>query len=127
MRRVLLGGMIGALLGLLLSLVPLVLASLDVITSDQSQIGFLGIPLIFLGVLIGTLAGARGSPHPGKVMLSVGIGFIVGLAGGIVLNVATQVPLVWLFLAPATMIAGGVLGARRDERPNPSQVHAAQH
>ena len=119
MRRVLLGGVIGALPGLLIALVPLVLASFDVITSDQSQIGFVGVPLIFFGVLVGTSIGARGSAHPGMVMLGVGIGFVVGLAGGIAINVATAVPLVWLFLAPAAMIAGGVLGERRDEHTNP--------
>ena len=127
MRRVLLGGVIGALPGLLIALVPLVLASFDVITSDQSQIGFVGVPLIFFGVLVGTSIGARGSAHPGMVMLGVGIGFVVGLAGGIAINVAITVPLAWLFLTPAAMIAGGVLGARRDEHTNPQQLPAAQH
>jgi len=127
MRRVFLGGMIGALPGLLIALVPLVLTSLDVITSDQSQIGFIGVPLIFFGVLVGTLIGTRGSTHPGKVMLGVGIGFVVGLAGGIALNAATAVPLVWLFLTPAAMIGGGVLGASRVEHTIPPQLPAAQH
>lgn len=127
MRRVLLGGVIGSLPGLLIALVPLVLASFDVITSDQSQIGFVGVPLVFFGVLVGTSIGALGSAHPGMVMLGVGIGFVVGLAGGIAINVATTVPLAWLFLAPAAMIAGGVLGARRDEHTNPRRLPAAQH
>ena len=127
MRRVFLGGLIGALPGLLIALVPLVMTSLDVITSDQSQIGFIGVPLIFLGVLVGTSIGARGSTHPGKVMLGVGIGFVVGLAGGIALNVATPVPLVSLVLAPAAMIGGGVVGAWLDEHSNPPQLPATQH
>jgi len=127
MRRVLLGGMIGALPGLLLALVPLVLASLDLISSDQSLIGFIGVPQILLGVLAGTSIGARGSTHPGKAMLGVGIGFVVGLAGGIALNVATAVPLLWLFLTPAQTIAGGVPGARQAEHTSTPQMPAAQH
>ena len=126
MRRVFLGGLIGALPGLLVALVPLVLASLDVITSDESQIGFIGVPLVFVGAVVGTLIGARGSSHPGKVMLGVGIGFVVGLAGGIALNLTTSVPLAWLFLVPAATIGGGVLGAWRDEHTNPPQLPAAQ-
>jgi hypothetical protein len=42
---------IGALPGLLIVFVPLVLASLDVITFDQSRIGIIGVPLLFFGVL----------------------------------------------------------------------------
>jgi hypothetical protein len=126
MRRVFLGGLIGALPGLLIALVPLALTSLDVITSDQSQIGFIGVPLILLGALVGTSIGARGSTHPGKVMLGVGIGFVVGLAGGIALNLTTPVPLAGLFLVPAAMISGGVLGAWRDEHTNPPHLPAAQ-
>lgn len=127
MRRVLLGGIIGALPGLLIALVPPVVESLDVITSDQTQIGFMGVPLIFFGVLVGTLIGARGSTHPGKVMLGVGIGFVVGLLGGIAVNTATSVPLLWLFLTPAAMIAGGVLGAQQDEHTTPPKLPAAQY
>lgn len=115
MRRVLLGGIVGALPGLLIALVPLVLTSFDVITSDESQIGFMGVPLVFFGVLVGTGVGARGLTRPGKVTLGVGIGFLVGLAGGIAISTATSVPIVWLIVTPAAMIAGGVLGARQNE------------
>ena len=126
MRRVFLGGLIGALPGLLIALVPLILASLDVITSDESQIGFIGVPLILVGAFAGTLIGARGSTHSSKVTIGVGLGFVVGLAGGIALNLTTSVPLAWLFLVPAAMIGGGVLGAWRDEQTKPPHLPAAQ-
>lgn len=132
MHKVLLGGVIGALPGLLLSLGPLVLESFDVITPDQSQIGFMGVPLLFVGVLLGTWIGASESTHPGKVMLGVGIGFVVGLAGGVVINsmlraAGVSVSLVWIFVTPAAMIGGGVLEARRSEHTSPPQLPAAQH
>ena len=127
MRRVLLGGIAGAVPGLVVALVPLVLASLDVITSDESQIGFIGVPLIFIGVFFGTWVGARSSSHPGKVMLGVGIGFLVGVVGGIVISgVASTGPL-WLVLAPAAMILGGALAARGDTDRDSRQLPAAQH
>ena len=63
--RVVLGGLVGVLPGVLLLAVPVVLASMDVITSDQSQIGFLGIPLALMGLLVGALLGGlTGRPRP---------------------------------------------------------------
>ena len=117
MRRVVLRGIVGGLPGMLIALVPLLLHDVGMITSDQSQIGFMGVPLLFIGVFIGTLSGASG--HTGSVALGVVLGFVLGLAIGVAL-----VPGLWLFLTPATMIAGGALGAwwaqRRDtEHPPP--------
>ena len=127
MRKVLLGGIAGAVPGLLVAVIPLVLSSLDVITSDESQVGFIGVPLLFIGVFVGTLIGARDLPHPGRVMLGVFAGLIVGLAGGIAISGAAATGPLWLIVAPATMIAGGMLGARGDESSNPPQRPAAQH
>jgi uncharacterized protein YqgC (DUF456 family) len=127
MRKVLLGGIAGAVPGLLVALIPLVLSSLDVITSDESQVGFIGVPLFFIGVFVGTLIGARDLPHPGRVMLGVLVGFVVGLAGGIAISGAASAGPLWLFVAPAAMIAGGALGARGDEGSIPPQRPAAQH
>ena len=127
MRRVLLGGIAGAVPGLLIAFVPLVLTSLDVITSDESQIGFIGVPLIFIGVFVGTGNAARNTEHPGRVMLGVGIGFLVGVAGGIVISgVASTGPL-WLVVAPAAMILGGALAARSDQGSDSGQLPAALH
>ena len=58
MRRVVLGGVIGGLPGMLIALVPLVMHDVGLITSDQSQIGFIGVPLLFIGCLLYT------SPSP---------------------------------------------------------------
>ena len=127
MRKVLLGGIAGAVPGLLVAVIPLVLSSLDVITSDESQVGFIGVPLLFIGVFVGTLIGARDLAHPGRVMLGVIAGFIVGLAGGIAISGAAATGPLWLILAPGTMIAGGMFGARGDESSNPPQKPAAQH
>jgi hypothetical protein len=126
MRRVLLGGIAGAVPGLLIASVPLVLNSLDVITSDESQIGFIGVPLIFIGVFVGTGIGARSSEHPGRVILGVGIGFLVGVVGGIVIGgVASTGPL-WLVVVPAAMVLGGALAARGDQDDDSRQLPAAQ-
>ena len=132
MRRVLLGGLIGALPGLLIVLLPVLLHSLDAITSDQTQIGFIGVPLIVFGVLIGTFVGASGSAHPGRVMFGVVLGFALGLAGGIAIHSAVQatgvaVAGIWLFLTPAAMIAGGAVGARSSEHTTRPHVPASQH
>ena len=127
MRRVLLGGIAGAVPGLLIAFVPLVLTSLDVITSDESQIGFIGVPLIFIGVFVGTGIAARNTEHPGRVMLGVGIGFLVGVAGGIVISGVTSTGPLWLVVAPAAMILGGALAARSDQGSDSGQLPAALH
>jgi hypothetical protein len=132
MRRVFRYGAIGALPGLLVGLVPLLLHEVGVITSDQSQIGFIGVPLLFIGVFVGTLAGASDTGYGGKVMLGVAAGFVVGLGGGLLIDAAltaagATVAGLWLLLAPAAMIAGGVLGARWGEHGGGSHTTAAQH
>ena len=121
MRKVLSHGLIGALPGLAVTLIPFSLHQAGVITSDQSQIGFVGVPLLFFGVLIGTLSGASDTGHGGAVGVGVIAGFVVGLAVGVVVDAAlvaagTNVAGIWLFLAPATMIGGGLLALRWAER-----------
>lgn len=132
MRRVFLGGVIGGLPGLLISVVPLVLWEFDVITSDQSQIGFAGVPLLFIGVFFGAMFGAYGLAHPGKVMLGLGGGFVLGLAAGIGIDSAlyaagVTVPGLPLFLPPVAMIGGAVAGAWWDEASSPPHQPMTQH
>lgn len=132
MRRVFLGGVLGGLPGLLISVVPLVLWEFDVITSDQSQIGFVGIPLLFLGVFFGAMFGAYGLAHPGKVMLGLGVGFVAGLAVGIGADTAlyaagVTVPTLPLVLPLVAMIGGAVAGAWWDEHATPPHQPMAQH
>ena len=124
-RRVLLGCVIGALPGVLFGLVPLVLESFDVITSDQSQIGFIGVPLLFVGVLLGTWIGASESAHPARMTLGVGIGFVLGLSAGIAINsilraAGVSASLVWIFLTPTAMTGWRSSGslAERPHRPS---------
>ena len=116
MRRVVFGGVIGGLPGMLIALVPLLMHDFGLITSDQSQIGFIGVPLLFIGVFVGTLIGAAGTAHIGKVMFGVTLGFFLGLSSGVAIAAALRaagstIPGIWLFLAPVTMIACGALGA----------------
>jgi hypothetical protein len=118
-RRMLLGGVIGGLPGMLLVTVPLALHELDVITSDQSQIGFLGVPLLFLGIPMGLLLSSPGRPQTGRVMRGVVVGGILGIAAAVILGAALSsagvaLPLLWLILGPAGMIAGGVIEAQHD-------------
>ena len=131
MRSVFLGGVIGGLPGLLIGLVPLVLLEFDVITSDQSQIGFVGIPLLFLGVFFGAMFGAHGLAHPGRVMLGLGVGFVLGLALGIGIDSAlyaagVTVPGLPLFLPPVAMIGGATAGAWWSEHSSPPLQTATQ-
>jgi hypothetical protein len=57
-RRALVGGLVGMVPGALVLVVPLLLNTLGVITSDESQVGFLGIFLIPAGLVAGGLVGA---------------------------------------------------------------------
>ena len=57
-RRAFVGGLIGIVPGVLVMVVPLVLHAMGIITSDQSQAGFLGIFLIPAGLLAGAAVGA---------------------------------------------------------------------
>ena len=130
MRRVLLGGVIGGLPGMLIALVPLLLHDFGVISADASQIGFIGVPLLFIGVFAGTLIASADTGYGGLVLVGVAAGFVVGLAGGVAIDFALSaagwnVAGVWLFVAPAAMIAGGVLGAWWGERGHTSHPTAA--
>ena len=118
MRKVLLGGTIGAIPGLLIAFVPLLLHDAGVLSSDQSQIGFIGVPILFVGVLVGTLHGAGEPARARKVALGVAAGLVGGMAIGLL---ATAVFAgLWLLTGPAAMIVGGSLAARSDDgRPSP--------
>ena len=132
MRRVLRGGLIGGLPGFLIAFVPLLLHELDVITSDQSQVGFIGVPLLFLGILFGLLWGAAAAGHTGKVMLGAFAGFVAGIVGGLLLEAALEAagfgPVALVMLsAPIGMLAGGVFGAWWGEHRSRSHPTAPQY
>jgi cobalamin synthase len=57
-RRAVLGALIGTVPGALVMVVPLLLHSLGVITSDQSQVGFLGLFFLPIGLVAGGVIGA---------------------------------------------------------------------
>ena len=121
MRRVLLGGVIGALPGGLFALTVFVLHAAGVISSDASQIGFIALPILFLGALIGVAAGASGSPHAGKAGLGAVLGVVAGIAAGIGIDRAlyaagVDMVGVWLILGPVGMIGGAAAAMRWGER-----------
>jgi len=112
MRKVLIGGLVGAIPGLLLIVVPALLHAVGLISSDESQIGFAGVPLLFVGVLVGTVSRVQGVEYSGAVALGAVLGFTGGLAVGLLLDgVWLGQSGLWLITAPAGMIAGGALGA----------------
>ena len=117
--RVAKGGVLGAIPGLLLIGVTVLLAELDVITADQSQIGFLGVPLMILGIFVGTVLGAGGD-HTLPVLGGVGTGLLLGLVMGGTLAANGILPGLWLILVPAAMIAGGAAVAHRCSRDRSS-------
>lgn len=59
---------LGMLPGVLLAVVPVLLWDLGFISSDASQIGFLGVPLAFIGLIVGATVGVsltgRNTPVP---------------------------------------------------------------
>jgi len=57
LARVLAGALIGVVPGVLIMVVPLLLSEMGLITSDQSQVGFIGFPLAPLGLLVGLAIG----------------------------------------------------------------------
>lgn len=128
MRRILLGGIIGGLPGGLIAVVPLALHGMDVITSDQSQIGFIGVPLLFLGVLIGIVVATPDTPHKKMVTTGMVAGGVLGIVGGVALGTALSgVALLWLILAPAGMIGGAVLGEWWGQRAGVPRQPAPHH
>lgn len=121
MRRVLKGGLLGALPGVLIVGVFGTLYATGVITADQSQGGFIGIPLLFFGLLIGLIAGASAAECTSSVLLWMGIGFVIGVASSVALGRFLVVS--WLLLVPLFMLGGGVLGAwRHEHRASPSSI-----
>lgn len=124
MRKVAISAAVGGLPGMLIILVPLLLHQLGIITADQSQIGFIGVPLLFLGVFVGAVGGASESGQVGRVMLGVAVGFVAGLGVGVLIDQAlipagSEIAGTWLLLAPAAMIGGGALGMWWGERTAP--------
>ena len=115
LARVVTGGVLGGLPGLLLIGLPVLLAALDLITADQSQIGFLGVPLMVLGIFVGTAVGA-GREYALAVIVGVGAGLILGVTVGGLLAANRVLPGLWLLLVPAGMVTGGAVGALRSGR-----------
>ena len=111
MRRVAIGGVLGGLPGLLIALVPLLLHGFGFISSDQSQIGFVGVPLLIIGTIVGTLTAASDSRCRGAALLGVGAGFVVGVLVNAGLGAARAgTGAIFLFLVPLGMIVGALLG-----------------
>jgi hypothetical protein len=116
-RRVARGGSLGALPGLLLAVVPLVLVDLGVLSADQAQIGFIGVPLLVIGTLAGVVAGAVDTGCTGTVLVGAGVGFVVGVAAGMLAGVGLHAVGagfggVWLVTTPLAMITGAALALR---------------
>lgn len=63
-RAILAGAAIGVVPGVLIIAVPVLLHTFDVITSDQSQIAFIGMPIALIGLLVGAGIGATRAPRP---------------------------------------------------------------
>lgn len=60
-RRIVVGGAVGLLPGALVISAALVLHETGVISSDQSQLAFVGVPIGLIGLVIGALFGASGT------------------------------------------------------------------
>ncbi len=121
MRRVLVGGLLGALPGAAITVGALALHARDVI-GDPTAVGFLGLALLFVGLIVGVVVGAARTPHTGKshvgkALIGMGIGFVVAVAVGMPLSAAFMP--VWVVVEPIGMLAGAALGVRWSERRSP--------
>lgn len=112
-------GVLGGVPGMLVVAVPVLLTALDLITADQSQIGFLGVPIMVVGIFIGAAVGA-GRQDALSVTVGVAAGLIVGVAVGGALAANGVLPGLWLLLVPVSMIAGGAIGGLVSLRTHPS-------
>lgn len=117
MRRVIRYGLIGIAPGALVIVTAVVLHTLGVITADESQIGFIGIPVMFLGLLAGVLSAAMVEELVGGVMAGMGLGVVAGIVLGAAL--VSVLPAAWLVTAPCGILGGAVFGARRAEHRRP--------
>jgi hypothetical protein len=113
---------IGALPGLLLAVVPLLLHGVGAISSDQSQIGFLGLPVLVVGTVVGAVTAAAGAGSSGAALLGGGAGFVIGTIAGVLVATATGLPGVWLFTTTLGMIAGAALATRMHRRGDHRQL-----
>ena len=128
MRRIAWAGAIGALPGLLIALVPLGLHGLGLISSDQSQIGFIGVPVLFLGLVVGVLAAASETSYSGIVAIGLVAGLLLGVVATVVVGTVLRVAGlpssgVWLVVVPVSLIAGAAAAARHvDRRPDRHRI-----
>jgi hypothetical protein len=118
MRRVMISGIWGALPGAAIIGIAALLHSMNVITSDQSQIAFIGVPLLALGLPIGLLSGAAAAGSSQAVLSGMGVGLAAGVA--LAMALTASFPGAWLVVVPAFMMAGAMVGAwRHDHRAPP--------
>lgn len=126
-RRVALAGVLGTLPGFVLVLIPIVLHEMGVISSDQSQIAFSGLPLMIVGAIASTAA-IGSNAGVGAVALAGGfggfaVGLTVGLAvGGVLRAVGTGVVGTWLLLTPIGIVVGATLAVSLRLRHDPPRA-----
>ena len=114
--RVVRWGVLGALPGLVVIGVTVLLHTADVLTADQSQIGFIGVPMLFVGSVIGLLAGAESSGLTRPVLGGIVIGVVAGaLASAALVGLWTGFPFL-VVVVPGAMVVGASLAALRATR-----------
>lgn len=96
-------------------LVAMALHGLDVISADQSQIGFVGVPVLLVGTFVGLAHGA--GEQSTAAMVGAGAGFVVGLAAGVALatllgSLGFVVGGLWLVSTPVAMALGALVAVR---------------
>ena len=111
--RVVRWGVLGALPGLLVIGVTVLLHTADVLTADQSQVGFIGVPMLFVGSMLGLLAGGESAGLTRTVLGGIVVGVVAGaLASAALVGLWAGFPFL-VVVVPAAMVAGGSLAALR--------------
>jgi hypothetical protein len=127
MRRVLIGGLIGAVPGLLLMAVAIG-TEMWVETGGGLGIGIMGLMLVWLGIFVGASVGAAKTDFSRSVKRGAGIGFLVGFVGAFVTSsTGLGIGISWLVLTPIAMIVGGLIGAWRGEHRHVSGTAVPGH
>lgn len=124
MRRVLIGGVLGGVLGATVMIVGFELTATGVANFTEAQVGVVGLPMLFLGMIVGMMIGGAFRLDLGMIMCGTSLGFLLG--GLLALAINTFVPGAWRAIMPVAVLAGGTAGAWWCERQQISAEGASR-
>ena len=125
MRRVLIGGVLGGAPGVVIMALGFELVATGVTDLTEAQIGVIGLPMLFLGMIVGMMIGGSFTMDLGMLTCGMSLGFLVGGVLALVIDMA--VPGAWRAVMPVSVLAGGTAGAWWCERQQETGERGARH